>query len=124
MASPSPVPAADAPMGESVASHIGRDCSRPRESWPPSLAFAVGCALRSPLATALYWGPERILIHNDSWSRLVGGKAALGVPAPDAAQSLWPVTAPLVEQVESRAEGAFVHEQPLRLLRDGAEEET
>jgi len=96
----------------------------PRQSWPPSLAFAVGLCLRSPLATALYWGPERILVHNDAWIRLIGGEAALGVPAAEAVQSLWPVAAPLVEQVERRAEGAFVQEQPLRLLRDGVEEET
>jgi two-component sensor histidine kinase len=125
MASPSPVPAADAPMGESVLSH---DWSAtplgPKQSWPPALAFAVGLCLRSPLATALYWGPERILIHNDAWTRLIGGEAALGVPAPEAAQSLWPVAAPLVEQAERSAEGAFVQEQPLRLLRDGVEEET
>lgn len=125
MASPSPVPAVDAPMGESVLSHDwGATPLGPRQSWPPSLAFAVDLCLRSPLATALYWGPERILIHNDAWTRLIGGEAALGMPAPEAAQSLWPLAAPLVEQVESRADGAFVHEQPLRLLRDGVEEET
>ena len=125
MASPSPLPAADAPMGESV---LGHDWSAtplgPRQSWAPSLAFAVGLCLRSPLATALYWGPERILVHNDAWTRLVGGGMALGAPAPEVANSLWPVAAPLIEQVEKRAEGAFVQEQPLRLLRDGVEEET
>jgi PAS domain S-box-containing protein len=125
MASPSPLPAADAPMGESVLSHDwGATPLGPRHSWPPSLAFAVGLCLRSPLATALYWGPERILVHNDAWTRLVGGGNALGASAPEVANSLWPVAAPLVEQVEKRAEGAFVQEQPLRLLRDGVEEET
>ena len=125
MASPSPLPAADAPMGESVLSHDwGATPLGPRQGWPPSLAFAVGLCLRSPLATALYWGPERILVHNDAWARLVGGGSALGTPAPEVANSLWPVAAPLIEQVEKSAEGAFVQEQPLRLLRDGVEEET
>ncbi|HEX8468486.1 MAG TPA: HWE histidine kinase domain-containing protein [Allosphingosinicella sp.] len=125
MASPSPQPAAEAPMGGSVLSHDWASTPLgPREGWPPSLSFAFGLCLRSPLATALYWGPERILIHNDAWTRLIGGEAALGVPAPEAAQSLWPLAAALVEQVERRAEGAFVEEQPLRLLRDGVEEET
>jgi PAS domain S-box-containing protein len=112
-------------MGESVLNHDwGSTPLGPRSGWPPSLAFAVSLCLRSPLATALYWGPERILIHNDSWVRLMGGGSALGVPAPQAFQSLWPVAAPLIGHVESRAEGAFVQEQPLRLLRDGVEEET
>jgi PAS domain S-box-containing protein len=112
-------------MGESVLRHDW--ASTPlgsRQSWPPSLTFAVDLCLRSPLATSLYWGAERILVHNEAWIRLVGGEAALGVPAPEASQSLWPVAAALVEQVESRAEGVFVQQQPLRLLRGGVEEET
>jgi PAS domain S-box-containing protein len=125
MASPSPIPAADAPMGESVLNHDwGSTPLGPRQSWPPSLAFAAGLCLRSPLATALYWGPRRILIHNDAWTKLIGGEPALGTPAPETRQSLWAVAAPLVEQVENGAEGAFVQEQALRLLRDGIEEET
>ncbi|HEX9964252.1 MAG TPA: HWE histidine kinase domain-containing protein [Allosphingosinicella sp.] len=125
MASPSPLPAAGAPVGESVLSHDWRATALgPRESWPPSLAFAVQLCQRSALATALYWGPRRLLVHNDAWTRLVGGEPALGRPAPEVANSLWPLAAPLIEQVESRGEGAFVTEQPLRLVRDGAEEET
>ncbi|HEX8064700.1 MAG TPA: HWE histidine kinase domain-containing protein [Allosphingosinicella sp.] len=124
MASPSPVPAADAPMGEGMLGHDwARTALGPKPAWPPSLAFAAGLCLRSPLATALYWGPDRILIHNEAWASLMGGEA-LGAPAASAAQSLWPVVAPLVEQVESEARGAFVQEQPLRLLREGVEEET
>ena len=125
MATPSPAPAPDMPMGETV---LGHDWAAtplgPKQDWPPSLAFAVGLCLRSPLATALYWGPERILVHNHAWERQVGGRPALGVPAPGVPHSLWLLAAPLVEQVESRAEGAFLQEQPLRLLRNGEEEET
>jgi PAS domain S-box-containing protein len=125
MASSSLLPAAGAPMGESVLNHDWASTPLgPRQDWPPSLAFSVSLCLRSPLATALYWGPERILVHNDAWARLVGGETGLGAPATHVANSLWPLAAVLVEQVESRAEGAFVQEQPLRLLRDGTEEET
>jgi two-component sensor histidine kinase len=125
MASPSPLPAAGAPMGESVRNYDWASTPLgPREAWPASLAFSVDLCLRSPLATALYWGPERILVHNSAWARLVGGGIALGVPAMQVANSLWPLAAPLVEQVESRGEGAFVQEQALRLIREGMEEET
>jgi PAS domain S-box-containing protein len=96
----------------------------PRESWPPSLAFAVSLCLRSSLAAALYWGPERRLIHNRAWARLVGDEPEAGIPAAEAAHSLWPLVSPLIGQVEESGEGAFVMEQPLRLLRDGIEEET
>jgi two-component sensor histidine kinase len=125
MASPSPLPASGAPLGESV---TDRDWASspfgPKEGWPPSLAFAVSLCLRSSLAAALYWGPERRLIHNAAWSRLVGDEPAVGLPAAESAHSLWPLVAPLVGRVEESGEGAFVVEQPLRLLRDGAEEET
>jgi two-component sensor histidine kinase len=125
MASPSPVPAADAPTGASVLGHDwGSTPLGPKESWPPGLAFAVDLCLRSALPTALYWGPERILVHNRAWERLVGREPALGLPAREIPHSLWPVAEPLIEQVELSAQGAFVRERPLRLARGGVEEVT
>ena len=96
----------------------------PREEWPPALATAAELALRSPLATALYWGPERLLLHNEAWTRLVGGAPAQGRPAASVANSLWPLVAPVVAEVESSGRGAFLSEQPLSLMRGGAAEET
>ncbi|HYE28526.1 MAG TPA: HWE histidine kinase domain-containing protein [Allosphingosinicella sp.] len=125
MASPSPLPPVDAPPGESVPDYAWEETPLgPRPGWPPSLEFAVGLCLRSALATALYWGPERTLVHNEAWRRLVGGASALGLPATDVAQSLWPLAAPVIEEVEASGEGAFLIEQPLRLIRGGVEEET
>ena len=125
MASPSPLAADDAPPGESV---MDRDWAGspfgPREAWPASLAFAMSLCLRSSLAAALYWGPERRVVHNKAWAKLVGEEPALGAPASAAVDSLWPLVEPLVARVETGGEGAFVKEQPLRLLRDGSEEET
>ncbi|HYD37680.1 MAG TPA: hypothetical protein VEA60_08700, partial [Allosphingosinicella sp.] len=125
MASPSPIRPAATPAGESApepcwdATPFG-----PRQSWPPSLAFAASLVLRSPLATALYWGPDRLLIHNEPWTRLVGGEPAQGQPAPAIANSLWPLVGPVVAEVEAKGRGAFLAEQPLSLLRDGMPEET
>ena len=125
MASPSPLPPAAEPTGESVADQRWEGTPLgARADWPPSLAFAAELTLRSPLATALYWGPERLLIHNSAWARLVGGEAAQGVPAATLANSLWPVVAPLVDEVEATGRGAFVAERPLSLIRGGEAEET
>lgn len=125
MASPSPATAAGAPMGGNVLSHDWASTELgPASDWPPGLAFAVGLCRRSPLATALYWGPKRILVHNEAWQRLVGDEPALGRPAPEVSNSLWPLAAPLIGEVERSGEGAFLKEQPLRLNRDGIEEET
>ncbi|MEA3066276.1 MAG: hypothetical protein QOJ27_2737 [Sphingomonadales bacterium] len=96
----------------------------PRSQWPPHLEWAAQLTLRSPLATALYWGPERLLLHNAAWTRLVGGEAAQGAPAPALPNSLWPLFGPLVAEVESSGEGAFLAEQPLDLVRGGGAEET
>ena len=125
MASPSPVRPADAPTGESVA-HPEWEATPlgPRESWPPCLAFAVELTLRSPLATALYWGPDRLIIHNPAWVRLVGGEVAQGVPASSLANSLWPIVVPLLDEVQASARGAFIAAQPLSLVRGGVAEET
>lgn len=125
MASPSPVRTADAPTGGSVAFDSWETTPLgPKQGWPPSLVFAADLTLRSSLATALYWGPDRLLIHNQAWARLVGGQAAQGVPASTLAHSLWPLVAPLIDEVESTGRGAFVAEQPLGLLRGGDVEET
>jgi PAS domain S-box-containing protein len=125
MASPSPLRPADAPTGESVAQPQWETTPLgPRESWPPCLAFAAELTWRSPLAAALYWGSDRLLIHNEAWVRLVGGRSAQGVRAPTLANSLWPLVAPLLDEVEATGKGTFVAEQPLSLVRGGAAEET
>jgi PAS domain S-box-containing protein len=96
----------------------------PRAEWPAHLEWAAQVTLRSPLATALYWGPERRLLHNEAWTRLVGGDPAQGAPAPALANSLWPLLGPLIAEVEASGKGAFLAEQPLSLVRGGTAEET
>jgi PAS domain S-box-containing protein len=94
------------------------------DAWPERLRVAVEMCQRSALPTALYWGPEGILVPNDAWDALVGGGASIGQPAASAPGALWPMVAPLVEQVVRTGQGAFVKEQPLTLERGGTEEET
>lgn len=118
---PCPVPAAEggALDGEWDATPFG-----PRGSWPASLAAAADLALRSPLPTALYWGPERLLVHNEAWLRLIGGEPAQGLPAAGVANSLWKLVASPIAEVEASGTGTFLAAQPLGLVRDGATEET
>jgi PAS domain S-box-containing protein len=96
----------------------------PRGGWPPSLEWAAQVVLRSPLATALYWGPERRILHNPAWTRLIGGEPAQGLPAAGLANSLWPLVADVVAEVEASGQGAFLAEQSLSLVRGGVPEET
>jgi PAS domain S-box-containing protein len=92
--------------------------------WPDALRFAASVCSHSGLPTAIYWGPRRILIHNQAWQKVLGGEAMLGAPAAEALGSLWAIVGPQVVQVEESAEGVFLREQPLSLVRDGVEEET
>ena len=96
----------------------------PRDGWAPHLSWAAELTLRSPLASALYWGPERLLLHNEAWTRLVGGQPAQGLPAAALPNSLWPLVAAAVAEVEASGRGAFLAQQPLSLVRGGAAEET
>jgi two-component sensor histidine kinase len=121
--SPQPRPSAPADLGavdeDWAATPLG-----PRERWTPTLVMAADLTLRSPLATTLYWGPERRLVHNRAWTRLVGGQPSQGLPAAAIANSLWPLVAAAVAEVEATGHGAFLAEQPLALVRGGAAEET
>ncbi len=58
------------------------------ELWPLPLQTATAVILQSPLPMALLWGPEGILIYNDSYATIAGPlhPAILGTPVREA----WP----------------------------------
>ncbi|HZG09784.1 MAG TPA: HWE histidine kinase domain-containing protein [Allosphingosinicella sp.] len=116
---------ADAPVGERIRAFdwAGTPLG-PMESWPEALRFALDMCLRSALPAALYVGETRLLLHNDAWTAMVGGEAALGLPVASLPHSLWPVVRELADEVTRTGAGAFVRERPLILSRNGLEEET
>jgi PAS domain S-box-containing protein len=68
----------------------------PIRSWPQSLRSSLGIALRSPTASAVFWGPEHNFLYNDAWgSLLAGGRHpwALGRPAREVLADIWPALA-------------------------------
>lgn len=42
--------------------------------WPQSLRTSVSICLSSNFPICIYWGPELVLIYNDAWSSIPGGK--------------------------------------------------
>jgi PAS domain S-box-containing protein len=52
----------------------------PVGGWPASLRVAVGIMLRSPLAMVVLWGRDGIMLYNDPYAVVAGGRhpAALG----------------------------------------------
>jgi PAS domain S-box-containing protein len=93
------------------------------ETWPENLRHARGMMEQMGLPTALYCGPEHILLHNDAWAELLGADL-LGSPASAAPETLWPLVGPVVAEMVETGRGAFMREQPLTINRGGADEET
>ena len=65
----------------------------PIHNWPQSLRSALGIALRSPAASAIFWGPDLLFLYNDGWAALLrDGRHpwALGRPAREVLEDVWP----------------------------------
>jgi PAS domain S-box-containing protein len=46
----------------------------PLRAWPQSLRTTVGLILRSPVAIVTLWGPDGVMIYNDAYSVIAGGR--------------------------------------------------
>ncbi len=81
----------------------------PRESWSPSLTLALDIMLASGFPMALRWGPEFVLIYNDSYAPILGEKhpRALGLPARVAWSEVWHQIEPIHREVLDGKRGAF-----------------
>ncbi len=96
--------------GDLAALVRGHDWSKtplgPIDQWPSSLEIPVETMLRSGMPMALAWGPADVMLYNDAWRPLLGGShpAALGGPAGDVLESIWPGTGGLPQQVRSNGE--------------------
>jgi PAS domain S-box-containing protein len=87
--------------------------------WPQSLRSALGIALRSPTASAVFWGPDHLFLYNDSWGALLGGGRhpwAMGRPAREVLADVWPVLADQFATV--LAEGKAVNMIDTLLVRN------
>jgi PAS domain S-box-containing protein len=63
----------------------------PMEQWSPSLRLALDVVLASGFPMALRWGPDFVLLYNDSYKPILGEKHpwALGLPAREAWSEVW-----------------------------------
>lgn len=61
------------------------------ENWEQSLKTSVSICLNSNFPIALYWGKDLILLYNDAWSSIPGGKHpwALGHTAKEVWPDIW-----------------------------------
>jgi PAS domain-containing protein len=66
----------------------------PISGWPQSLRSALGISLRTPTASAVFWGPDHLFLYNDPWAALLrDGRhpGMLGRPAREVLEDVWDV---------------------------------
>src|SRR5262245_21296097 len=71
----------------------------PVERWPQSLRSALSIVLPSKAQIILFWGPEFVVLYNDAYRPVFGGKHpwALGRPGREAWREVWDMLRPLLE---------------------------
>ena len=74
------------PGGTAAAAHAFDWASTPLgpvECWPQSLKTAADIVLGSNIPMMIAWGPDLLMVHNDSYGEVLGDRRpALGRPLP------------------------------------------
>ena len=85
------------------------------ENWPPSLTLIVKVMLASGFPMCVRWGPEFVMIYNDGYRSILGGKhpAAFGLPFHEAWPEVQSQLRPLHEAILNGTSGAFFAEDLL-----------
>ncbi|WP_413061677.1 PAS domain-containing protein [Sphingomonas carotinifaciens] len=96
----------------------------PREHWHPALRSTVSNIINSPIAKVLMWGPDHIMLYNDSYREIAGARhpQALGGTVP----GIWPEIWDWNRQVLAagfQGEVLSYRDQRMVLTRNGMAEE-
>jgi len=117
--------------GEMGARIRARDWSRtslgPLGGWPQSLRVAVGMMMPSRAQIVLFWGPDFVVLYNDAYRPVFGGKhpSALGLPGREAWSEIWEgQLGPLLQGVVDTGEAFWASDLLFCLQRHGYLEET
>ena len=96
----------------------------PVGKWPRELHTVVRACLESPFPINLWCGDDLVLIYNDGYRRLLGGKhpAALGRPGPQVWAEIWDRTEPMFDQVRAGGPAVYAEDQEFVIERAGERE--
>jgi PAS domain S-box-containing protein len=95
----------------------------PAELWPQPLRTAAAIALGSNIPMMVAWGPDLLIVHNDSYGEVLGDRRpALGRPLREIWADVWDVVGANARQVLA-GETVYMESAP-RPLRRGGEEQT
>ena len=97
----------------------------PVSGWSVALLTAVRMMLGQRHAACMFWGPELIMLYNDAYVHVLGGKEehALGQRFQQIWADVWDDVRPLVDQTLS-GRGTYSEEMRLVMTRNGFDEET
>src|SRR3954471_2076487 len=96
------------------------------DGWPEALRLALSLCLNSSFPTAIYWGPEMVVLYNDAWSVIPAEKHPwiLGEPAAQGWADIWDIVGPQFQRVHDEGESFALYDQMLPMVRSGAPRET
>ena len=95
------------------------------DRWPQSLRSAISTCIGSRFPIVLYWGPQLVVLYNDAYAEILGGKHpwALGRPCSEVWSEIWDVIAPMLDGVVTTGQATWSEDQLLVLERRGYPEE-
>ncbi|MGA2014727.1 MAG: PAS domain-containing protein, partial [Solirubrobacteraceae bacterium] len=96
------------------------------EQWPLSLRTAVSVCLESRFPMLIWWGPELVMIYNDSYRGILGAAkhpSAMGQAGADCWPEIWDVIGPMLRGVLEEGAATWSEDQLLLLDRNVEEEE-
>lgn len=98
----------------------------PPERWPESLQLSASICISSRFDLIVWWGPQLVMLYNDSYRRTLGAKhpSALSRPGREVWPEIWEVIGPMLEHVMRTGEATWSADLCLLLERKGYPEET
>lgn len=98
----------------------------PLSDWPQSLRTALGICLGSDIPSAIYWGPDFLVIPNDAWAAVPGSRSPniLGMPTQEAWPDRWSLNEPRLRGVVETGEGWSIKDEVVPMERRGIVEES
>jgi signal transduction histidine kinase len=98
----------------------------PVDEWPQSLRTSVSICLNSAFAILVWWGPELVMLYNDTYAPIISNKhpRALGACGREVFPEIWETIEPMLDGVMKRGEAVRADDLFLLLERDGYPEET
>ena len=93
----------------------------PVETWSPTLATAVRMCMESPFPFNLWCGPDRLLIYNDAYRRVLGSKHpdALGRSGMEVWAEIREALEPMFAHIDAGGAPIYAEDAPFVMARAG-----